>query len=216
MNRSRPRRAVVLTTSAAVALVCLTAALVVPGLSSRSSPQNKVELAAAAAPPEVSTPTAAELHAASTVFGVFNRTADATDSLPAGSAYVGGVSRRIGNSSGPLEAWAVSSGDQVCVTVHASSGPASGGPAACNTVAELRKPDQLLVDVSTTPASSSLEVVAGVAPQGVSTVTIDFQDGTSATVPVVDDGFTYTTTDSETISSFSWSASGVANLEKAG
>lgn len=213
MSRSSRRRATVLMAMAAIASISAAVRLANPASSSRDSARKRLELAAAPAPPEVSTPTSAELRAAATVFGVFNRPTRAADSLPAGSAYAGGASRRIGSSSGPLQAWAITSGNQVCVTVYASSGPATGGPAACNTVATLNTSDQLLVDVSTTPATSSSEVIAGLAPDGVSNVTIDFQDGMSAAVPVVNNGFTYTTTDTKPISDFSWSRGGVANRE---
>jgi hypothetical protein len=209
---SRIRMAIVI--AGAIASVCVVVALAEPGSSSRGGAQKKLELVAAPTPPEVSAPTSAQLGAAATLFGVFNRPKSTADSLPTGSAYAGGVARRIGPGSGPLEAWAVSAGDRVCVTAYAESGPARGGPAACDTVAALNGPDALLVDVTTTPATSSDEVIVGVVPQGVSKVTINFQDGTSAVVPVINNGFTYTSTDAKQIHDFTWSARGVAHVEE--
>lgn len=212
MRRRSWRRASIVITIVALASIWLVVALAGTGPSSESSGPKTFNLAATPAPPEVSAPTSAQLQAAASVFHVFNRASQAVDSPPSGSAYASGVSRRAGTSSGALQAWAVSTGNQVCVTVYTATGAASG-PAACNTVVALNSSDQLLVDVSTTPATSSSEVIAGLAPDGVSNVTIDFQDGTSAVVPVVDNGFTYTTTDTKTISDFSWSRGGVANRE---
>ncbi len=211
MRPARRHRSKLLIVIGVIASICVAVVVTKPRATSRS-PHKSVRLAAAPAAPRATAPTSAQLHAAAAVFGVFNHSRKAGDSLPAGSAYADGVSRRIGSSSDLLRAWAVSTNDQVCVTLHAPKGPA--GPAACNTVAELRNPNQLLVDVSTSSDSSS-EVIAGVAPTGVSSIKIEFSDGTSATVPVVNNGFTYTASKSQKIGELTWSDAGVTNIEKA-
>lgn len=173
----------------------------------------QTRLASASAAPLVTAPSSSELAAATTVFGVFSSPSGTGAALPTSSAYSGGVSRQVGSISAPFQAWAVSEGDEVCVTMDGQGPASSGGPAACNTVAELSQPDQLLVDVSGAPSTSSSQVVAGLAPNGVSTVTIRFQDGTSTNVPVTNNGFTYTANSSNPISGFSWTVNGVVNTE---
>lgn len=199
----------------AVGAVCVAAAVVATSESTRPTAAGRtghVALSSAPTPPPVLAPSGARVNAAAQMFKVFDKPARAADSLPKGSAYADGVSRRIGNEARTFSAWAVVTADQVCVTVNASSGAASGGPAACNTTAELSKPDQLLT-LQAQSSDSTYQAIAGIAPQGVSSVTIYFSDGSSTLVPVVNNGFTDSAPDTKTVTKYSWLNNGIANAE---
>lgn len=155
-------------------------------------------------------------------FGVFGHPAAMADALPTSSAYAGHAARRIARSEGTAAAWALIDGTQVCVTIS-GTGAAASGPAACTSEATLSKPGQLLVlgpgslPVSgpPTPAVGPRvpQLLVGLAPNGVSTVTVDSVDGNTATVPVVDNGFEIST-DGVALGELKWSESGTAYSEK--
>lgn len=151
---------------------------------------------------------------AAAVFAVFGTRPTAGDSLPAASAYANGVARQIGIPSAQLSAWAVLKDGQVCVTVS-GSGAAAGGPAACNSLSTLAEPGQLLtLEAGEGPAGSSAaaqtavyQVVAGLVPNGVTSVGVHYSDGSSASVPVTNNGFAMLT-GGKTPTEFIWSSSG--------
>jgi hypothetical protein len=126
-------------------------------------------------------------------FSVFAEPASAADALPSGSAYAGGTSRRIAGSMQHFSAWGVLKGGQLCVTVDARSGPASGGPAACNSISRLTRPGQILVLGASAGTGAAPQVLAGLTPDGVSSVTVSYEDGSTAAVPVKDNGFAVVT-----------------------
>ncbi len=143
-------------------------------------------------------------------FGVFSHISQPADVLPSGSPYGAGTSRRIGPATGPIGAWAVLNGDQLCVTVQGSPLAAQGWPAACNSPSELAKPDQLL----TLEAGASgpggtprppLAFIAGLVPDGVRTVTVVYKDGTGVAAPVTNNGFVVNT-DGKATSAVKWSS----------
>lgn len=79
-----------------------------------------------------------------------------------------------------------------------SPGEAPDTNRACNSAATLEAEHQLIVQASlvgntssTAPTPGLANVVAGLAPNGVSSVTIAFSDGTSVEAPVVENGFSY-------------------------
>lgn len=151
------------------------------------------------------------------LFAVFGRSATSADALPSSSAYAPYQSRRIGPMDGTISVFGVDEGGgQVCVTLSASSGVGAGGPAACNSISELSQPNQLLVlaassgTVATTDPTPA--VVAGLVPDGASSVEVDFTDGSSAIAPVVNNGFVLTT-DGRTPSGFKWSINGTGFSE---
>lgn len=183
--------------------------------ASQRPPSRGLRLAAAGSAPVMTAPTAAQIHVVAGTFGVFSHPARPGDSLPAQSAYKIGTARQIGASSGPVSAWAVVTGEQICVTVNASTGAAAGGPAACNTPSELAQPNQLLATDAASSGSND-QVIAGLVPDGVTTVTISFQGGSSVPVAVSNNGFTYSTPSGRALRGFSWTASGMAYAEKTG
>lgn len=126
-------------------------------------------------------------------FSVFARPAAARDALPAGSAYTGGISRRIAGSAQPFSAWGVLRGGQLCVTVDAASGPAAGGPAACNSVGRLTQPGQTLILGAGTGHGRAPQILAGLIPDGVVSVTVSYENGSRAAVPVRNNGFAMAT-----------------------
>jgi hypothetical protein len=159
---------------------------------------------------------------------VFGRAARPSDALPARPAYTagsgaiaaGGIIRRIGPAGGAVTEWGSAKGDELCITVGASAGVASGGPAACNQLAILSQPKELLVMAAGSGGGASKsgdppppsQVVAGLAPNGVSSVTINFTNGTSAVVPVANNGFVLNT-DGRTPGTYKWVADGSQNTE---
>ena len=152
------------------------------------------------------------------LFGVFARAASPEDALPSQSAYAGGISRRIGPATDPISAWAVSTGDQMCVTLNASAGVGEGGPAACDTLSNLAAPNQLLVlgassKAATSSPSTAPQVLVGLVPNGASTVAITFTDGSSLMAPVTDNGFLIHTA-GRTPAAFQWSIGGTSYTEK--
>jgi hypothetical protein len=149
-------------------------------------------------------------------FAVFGKPAAAADALPARSAYAGGTARRIAGDSQTFSSWGVLSGGQVCVTVDASSGAAAGGPAACNSVADLIQPGQLLVLGAGTGDNQIPQLLVGLVPNGVQSVTVVFKDGSKVNAPVIDNGFALAT-GGRTPAHYSWTtAAGATETEPAG
>jgi hypothetical protein len=195
-----------------LALALVLAALAVVAIhdgyrSSQSASPSRVKLASEPTVPQVAAPSAAQVQTAAAQFAVFGQAATAGDALPTQSAYSAGVPRRIGPSSSSVAVWGVVTAGQICVTVNATTGPAAGGPAACNTPAELAEPNQLLATIASSSGSGS-QVIAGIAPNGVSGVTINFSDGSSVIAPVKRNGFLYIAPASVTFSGFAWTNAG--------
>lgn len=122
-------------------------------------------------------------------FSVFARPRTAGSALPSNSAYLGGITRRIAGSTQPFSVWGVLNGSRLCVTVHARSGPATSGPAACNSVSQLSKPGQLLVLGAGTGDSMTPQILAALVPDGVSSVTVSYTNGRKTVSPVKNNGF---------------------------
>lgn len=155
---------------------------------------------------------------AASVFAVFGNSATSADALPVSSAYAQYQSRLIGPADGAISAFGVNEGDdQVCVTLSASSGVGAGGPAACNSVSELSQPNELLVLAASSGTTSTTnpppQVLAGLVPNGATSVEIDFTDGSSVTAPVTNNGFLLST-DGRTPSAFKWSINGTTFTEE--
>lgn len=144
----------------------------------------------------------------------------ATADLPPGAQ----VLRRQATGNSRLSQWISLGGGKVCVTVQGAATGATGQGTyrACNSESRLEASNQLVATSSyssppgspaPTPGVSSL--VAGLAPDGVSAVTVTFDDGSTRTAPVVDNGFHLTISGApKSVKSFSWvDASGNAHTE---
>jgi hypothetical protein len=143
---------------------------------------------AAAARTAASAATTASHAQATARFPVFAQAAQPSDTLPANSAYTGGTARRITARGQPFTAWAVLRGAQLCVTLNAPTGPAAGGPAACNSIARLSQPGQyLILTAATTPAAP--QIIAGLIPRSISSVTLTTTSGQTTVIPVTRNGF---------------------------
>jgi hypothetical protein len=108
----------------------------------------------------------------------FRRAAASGDAIPASEATISGTVRRIGASTGP-GVWASVNTAELCVQI-------AGGANACIAPEEFAS-RPLIVGASS--HGSGTEEVAGVAPDGITSVTVDYQDGTSESTPVTDNGF---------------------------
>ena len=198
----------ILSLGAAVGLVL---AFISSGHDTRQ-PAVRLALASSPAPPAVTPPTSSAVAEAARTFEVLRQPATPQDSLPATSAYRSGLGRRVGATRGAIAEWLVVAQGQICVTVAAATGSAAGGPAACNSLTTLNRTDELLAGVSGSDMSLS-EVVFGLAPDRVSSVTIHFSDGRSAVAPVVNNGFVSQAGANQEVSGFSWTAGGVPQAE---
>jgi hypothetical protein len=170
----------------AFALAVLTVSLAAPFAGSVAVPAQASSIQAHKYFPPGASPAYAQ---AATRFPVFAQPAAKGDALPSSSAYSGGISRRIAGSTQPFSTWAVLRGNQLCITVNARSGPAAGGPAACNSVSRLTQPGQFLVLTASTGNGTTPQIIAGLVPGGISSVTISYTNGSTAAVPVNDNGF---------------------------
>jgi hypothetical protein len=110
--------------------------------------------------------------------GVFRRAAGPADTIPASDATIAGTTRRIGNSSSGPGVWSSVDTEQLCVQL-------AGGASACIPPEEFAS-RPLIVGSS---SNSGPEEAAGLVPDGITSVSVDYQNGTSETVPVVDNGF---------------------------
>jgi len=117
-----------------------------------------------------------------------------------------------------LLAWAVAGSGRLCVA-GSDAGGSSEACAAATTVTG--DPNTLLYSATGegTPSADTDEVdlVVGLAPDGVGDVTFRFSDGTSAQATVIDNGFQLATGHLVTISSLSWQdAAGATHTQEVG
>ncbi|MHB1860869.1 MAG: hypothetical protein ACYCUM_12335 [Solirubrobacteraceae bacterium] len=119
---------------------------------------------------------------------VFRSAAEPADAIP-GQTVLTGMTRSIGGSSSGHEIWASLSIAQLCVQVG------EDGASACIAPERFTR-GPLVVGASrsgpNTPPSTTPpppQELAGVAPDGIASVTIIFGNGTKETAAVVDNGF---------------------------
>jgi hypothetical protein len=147
-------------------------------------------------------------------FTALQRPATSQDDLPSdpGNGTIT-TARRFADA--PYGAWIALEGDsQICVIVAL----AGTLPSACDSPASLAQSNQLLItsagagydppSAGNTGARPPDQVLAGIAPDGVAAVTIEFSDGSSRTVAVHDNGFE-TALGSPNPVGFRWSTHGV-------
>lgn len=137
-------------------------------------------------------------------YAVFRRPSSSSDALPPGMQKGGpspaALSRRQPTPYASTSQWATLEGELLCVvashTFPTSPGGVGNGASACITAEHLN--NQLLVLVSkfsppstSQEASTTVTLISGLAPDGVTSVTLSFNDGSQQTVPVQENGFTY-------------------------
>lgn len=153
-------------------------------------------------------PTPAEESVISHV-SAFQQSATGEDSVP-GETLLTGTVRRIGSHLARRRVWASIAPTQDCVQVGEAGASACGAPE--------RLEDEPLIVGSTRTTSLHLsagkplppaEEWAGLAENGVETINVTYVDGTSETIPVVDNGF-YVDAEGREVKSFSWTTDGGA------
>lgn len=149
-------------------------------------------------------------------YEIFSRPATTADARPEsegrieGGPAADGIARRMSVGDPSVALWATLSGSRVCVLKQLQGG---GSESTCAPVSALDHDittGSLLVlaageENSTSPGP--VVSLAGLAPNGLSSVTAHFADGSSQTIPVREDGFYVSLTKPETVLSFSWTDS---------
>jgi len=138
-------------------------------------------------------------------YAIFDKPEAAADAIPSYSispalATNAAISRRQETAAAGYGQWATLEGDEVCV-VNRYTPPSSpnGAPdtsRSCNSAAYLASHDEILVQASlmggsseTPPTPGLANVISGIVPNGIAAVSLTFTDGTTATVPVSENGF---------------------------
>jgi hypothetical protein len=154
-------------------------------------------------------------------YAVFAAPPSAADAMPSGLAAEqtpGAEIRSLPTTQPGLLAWAVAGSGRLCV----AESDAGGGSEACAAASTLTgDPNTLLYSATAEGAPSAdadeVDLVVGLAPNGVGEVTFHFGDDTSAQATVLDNGFQLATAGLETISSLSWQdAAGATHTQEVG
>jgi hypothetical protein len=179
---------------------------------------------------------AASVATPTTGYAVFSRPATAADVIPASNPLAAAIAsqvpeatvRALQTAQAGITTWALAGNGQICVAGQTN---ASGLPAmACGSASTLTAnpnggPSLMSVSASMAgPAAANTSndigygnLVLGLAPDGIQNVTITLGDGTSARVPVIDNGFQLTTSHLVTIASVSWTdAAGATHTKETG
>jgi hypothetical protein len=154
-------------------------------------------------------------------FSVFDGASSAADALPADAGpepAAAPLTRSIATGSADLSQWATLNGNQGCVVIEGTAPGAQGTPASCTDLESATAANELLTIAaasSTQPYARKLPetIVAGLAPNGVNSVSITLANGASHTVPVVDNGFHLLTGGSDPVA-YEWaSADGAKHVQ---
>jgi hypothetical protein len=158
-------------------------------------------------------------------FAALQRAPTAADALPT-NATIAGPARRVDVSGEPQ--WLLVKGNEVCVLLQGSpSSLTSGGPNSCIETEKLKADGGVLVFefgsypptlplTATPPPPRAPQIIAGVAEDGITSVTITFVNGAVVNAPVVDNGFQVATAE-RMPAEYRWtSADGAAHSEKGG
>lgn len=126
-------------------------------------------------------------------YSVFNSTQTAADNLPADSPWSASLSRRQATRYAGIDQWATVDRDTICAVSQAAKASTFGPGRTCDEASTLEQDGQLLIGGSASGGESQTPGVVtylyGLAPDGVSSIDVTFTDGSSQTVPVVDNGF---------------------------
>lgn len=154
-------------------------------------------------------------------FSVWNSASSAADTLPADAGpepATASLTRSIATGSSDLSQWATLNGTQGCVVIEGTAPGAQGAPSACANLETATAANELLTiaaGASNQPYARRLPetIVAGLAPNGVDSVTITLANGASHTVPVADNGFHLLTGGSDPVA-YEWtSANGAKHVQ---
>jgi hypothetical protein len=154
-----------------------------------------------------------------TNYGVFATAPTAADVIPATNPLSAAVARDVPGAEvrampttiPGLSTWAVAGAGEICVAADNGSGPEM----ACDAAARLTTdPNELIVSatnaatgagsINTSTAVGAADLIVGLAPDGVTAVTTHYENGATATVPVVNNGFQLAANSTTTITSYSW------------
>lgn len=125
-------------------------------------------------------------------YSVFSRSQAASDSLPAKAPWAASLSRRQSTRYSGISQWATVDGDTICA-VSETRTSALGPGRVCDEASTLEQDGQILIGGGASGSESQTPGVVtyldGLAPDGVSSINVAFTDGSSQTVPVVENGF---------------------------
>lgn len=164
-------------------------------------------------------------------YSILSRAALASDTPPTDLNEGAYTSREQQTGDPSLRQWITAEGETLCVQINAQEAGSDAEPRACNTVANLQSSQELLVlevgGALPTPPSLDGEggesvnksashlppsLLAGLAPDGVSEVSVTFADGHVQTIKTADNGF-HLYTDNNTPTKLTWTASGVPHTQ---
>jgi hypothetical protein len=164
---------------------------------------------------------AADLATPTADYAVFSAPAGSSETMPANllAQQTAGAEIRQQPTTVPgMLAWAVAGDGQLCIAESTSGG---AGSQACAPAATLTATGDLLYTATAQGTASTdsdqVDLLAGLAPDGVSSVTVSFADAPTVQVPVSDNGFQLQTAQLVTITSLSWEdAHGVSETQAVG
>jgi hypothetical protein len=159
-------------------------------------------------------------------YSVFNRLAAANDTPPTDLNEGSYISREIQTGVPSLRQWVTAEGETLCVQINVQESGSDSEPRACDTTANLDSSHQLLVlgvgggspspaslsgdskeAVSSSSAPTPPTLLAGLAPDAVTQVSVTFADGKVQTIPTQDNGF-HVYTDGKMPTNLTWTTAG--------
>lgn len=149
--------------------------------------------------------------AAKAEYSVLQRGASSQDGLPS-QADSAQEARRIATGSN-VNQWITLSGTKVCVVVSGSDPVTQGVPSACGELDQMSQADGVLIGgwaqsaaaAGGSGASVTPSFWAGIAPNGVRSISVGTSDGANQTVPVAENGFHFAS-GGKAVRRFSWIA----------
>jgi hypothetical protein len=126
-------------------------------------------------------------------YSVFSSTQTASDSLPADAPWSASLSRRQPTRYPGIDQWATVDRDTICAVSETTHTSTFGPGRICDEASTLEQDGQLLIGGGATGSESQTPGVVtflyGLAPDGISSIDVAFTDGSSQTVPVLENGF---------------------------
>jgi len=147
-------------------------------------------------------------------FSVFARPVAPGDALPKHAGVVAPITRGVPTNDASLQQWLTLNGNEACVVIEGKDG-AEGAPSACADMEQPGSADELLMLGASSGAAGSgaargaPSVLAGIAPNGVSAVTVTYVDGDAVSLAVADNAF-HTFTRGRAPAILTWTTAGGA------